>query len=144
ATAKDANGNALIGRTITWTTSNSGVATVNGSGLVGASAAGSATITATSEGQSGTASISVANVPVASVTVSPTTAGLTVGGTQQLIATAKDANGNALIGRTITWTSSNSGVATVNGSGLVGASATGSATITATSEGKSGTATVTV
>jgi len=144
ATPKDANGNPLTGRTISWTSSNSGVATVNGSGLVGASATGSATITATSEGQSGTASISVSNVPVASVAVSPATASLTVGGTQQFIATPKDANGNALIGRTITWTSSNSGVGTVNGTGLVGASAAGSATITAMSEGQSGTATVTV
>src|SRR5206468_3170743 len=144
ATPKDANGNPLTGRTISWTNSNSGVATVNGSGLVGASAAGSATITATSEGQSGTASISVSNVPVTSVAVSPATASLTVGGTQQLPTTPKDANGNPLIGRTITWTSSNSGVGTVNGTGLVGASAAGSATITAMSEGQSGTATVTV
>jgi len=107
-------------------------------------AAGSTTINAVSEGRSGTASISVSNVPVASVAVSPATASLTVGGTQQFIATPKDANGNALIGRTITWTSSNSGVGTVNGTGLVGASAAGSATITAMSEGQSGTATVTV
>src|SRR5207249_8974564 len=101
-------------------------------------------INAVSEGRSGTASISVSNVLVASVAVSPATASLTVGGTQQLIATPKDANGNPLTGRTISWTNSNSGVATVNGSGLVGASAAGSATITATSEGQSGTASVTV
>src|SRR5437667_367788 len=116
ATTFDSAGNVLTGRT------------VNGSGLVRASAAGSATITATSEGQSGTASISVSNVPVTSVAVSPATASLTVGGTQQLIATPKDANGNPLTGRTISWTSSNSGVATVNGTGLVGPSASGPAT----------------
>ena len=144
ATTFDSAGNVVTGRTVTWTSNNSSVATVNGSGLVGASAAGSATITAMSEGQSGTASISVSNVPVGSVTVSPATASLTVGGTQQLIATPKDANGNALTGRAITWTSSNSGVATVSGSGLVGASSAGSTVITATSEGQSGMATVTV
>ncbi|HYR97599.1 MAG TPA: Ig-like domain-containing protein, partial [Gemmatimonadales bacterium] len=144
ATPKDANGNALTGRAVTWTSSNSGVASVSGSGLVGASTAGAATVTATSEGQSGTGSISVSNPAVASVTVSPATASLTVGGTQQLTATAKDASGNPLTGRTITWTSSNSGVATVSGSGLVSASSTGSTVITATSEGQSGTATVTV
>src|SRR6266852_607484 len=108
ATTFDSAGNVVTGRTVTWTSNNSSVATVNGSGLVGASAAGSATITAMSEGQSGTASISVSNVPVGSVTVSPATASLTVGGTQQLIATPKDANGNALTGRAITWTSSRS------------------------------------
>src|SRR5205809_257381 len=144
ATTFDSAGNVLTGRTVTWASSNSSVGLVNGSGLVTSVAAGSTTINAVSEGRSGTASISVSNVLVASVAVSPATASLAVGGTQQLIATPKDANGNALIGRTITWTSSNSGVGTVNGSGLVGASATGSATITAMSEGQSGTATVTV
>jgi len=144
ATTVDSAGNALTGRTVTWTSNNSSVVMVNGSGLVTSVAAGSTTINAVSEGHSGTASISVSNVPVASVTVTPATASLSVGGTQPLVASAKDANGNALTGRTITWTTSNSGVATVNGSGLVGASAAGSATITATSEGKGGTATVTV
>jgi len=144
ATAKDAAGNVLSGRAVTWTSSNSGVVTVSGSGLVTGVAAGSATITAASEGQSGTASISVANVPVATVTVSPASASVTVGQTAQLSATAKDAAGNVLSGRAITWTSSNSGVATVTGTGLVTGVGAGSATGTATSEGQSGTATITV
>ncbi len=144
AATTDSAGNVLTGRTVTWTSSNSSVALVTGSGLVTGVAAGSTTITAVSEGQSGTASVSVSNVPVASVAVSPATASLTVGGTQQFAATPKDANGSTLSGRTIIWTSSNSGVATVNGSGLVGAAGAGSATVTATSEGKSGTATITV
>src|ERR1041385_8648297 len=144
ATTLDSAGNVLTGRAVSWSSSNSSIATVSGSGLVTGVAAGSATIIAESEGQSGTASVSVSNVPVASVTVSPTAASLIVGGTQQLSATPKDANGNVLSGRTITWTSNNSGVATVNASGLVGGVAAGSATVTATSEGKSGTATITV
>ncbi|HEV2750218.1 MAG TPA: Ig-like domain-containing protein [Gemmatimonadales bacterium] len=144
ATLKDANGNVLTGRTVTWSSDNGAVATVSGAGLVTAAGAGSATITALSEGQSGTASVTVSSVPVASVTVSPATASLTVGQTAQLTATPKDANGNPLVGRPVTWTTSNGSVATVNTTGLVSAAGAGSATITATSEGQSGTAAVTV
>jgi len=144
ATPKDANGTALSGRVVTWGTSNAVVATVSASGLVTGVAAGAATITATSDGQSGTAAMTVTNVPVASVTVSPTTASVTVGATSQLTATAKDANGTALSGRTVTWATSNAAVATVSASGLVTGVAAGSATITATSEGQSGTSAMTV
>jgi uncharacterized repeat protein (TIGR02543 family) len=146
ATTKDAGGNVLTGRAVTWSSSNTGVATVNSStGLVTGVAAGSVTITATSEGKSGTATVTVSQVPVATVTVSPVSASILVGGTQQFTATTKDAGGNVLTGRTVTWSSSNTAVATVNSStGLVTGVAAGSVTITATSEGKSGTATVTV
>ena len=143
ATLADSNGNTLVGRVITWASSNTGVATVNGSGVVTAAAVGSATITATSEGRSGSATVSVTTVPVASVSVSPATASVQAGQTVQLNATPKDANGTALSGRTVTWASSNVGVATVSGGVVTGLSA-GSVTITATSEGQSGTATVSV
>src|SRR3989454_4423616 len=46
-------------RSVTWASSNTAVATVNGSGLVSGGAAGPATITATSEGQSGMATVTV-------------------------------------------------------------------------------------
>src|SRR5216117_725734 len=144
ATPKDLNGNPLTGRTITWSSSNTSVATLNSSGLVSGVVAGSATITATSEGQSGTAAITVTSVSVASVTVSPASASVQAGQTVQLTATPKDANGNPLTGRTITWSSGNTSVATVNSSGLVSCVVAGSATITATSEGQSGTSAITV
>src|SRR5204862_182011 len=89
-----------------------------GAGVSGAGA-GSATITATSEGQSGTSSVTVTFVPVASVTVNPPSASVQVGQTVQLTATPRDANGNALPGRTVTWATTNTTVATVNGQGLV-------------------------
>src|SRR5205823_10069444 len=84
---------------------------------------GATTITATSEGQSGTATVSVTTVPVASVTVSPTTVSVQAGQTVQLTATPKDANGTALSGRTVTWASSNVGVATVSGGVVSGVTA---------------------
>ena len=144
ATARDASGNILSGRVITWSSSNASVASVNGSGLVTGAGAGSATITATSEGQSGTSSVTVTFVPVASVTVNPPSASVQVGQTVQLTATPRDVNGNALPGRTVTWASTNTTVATVNGQGLVTTRVVGSATITATSEGQSGSAAITV
>src|SRR5207247_2332462 len=144
STPKDGNVNPLSGRVVTWASSNTSVATVSSSGLVTGKVAGSATITATSEGQSGTASITVTTVPVASVTVTPASASVNEGKTVQLTATPKDANGNPLSGRTIAWSSSNTAVATVSTSGLVTGKVAGSATITATSEGQSGTAAITV
>lgn len=144
AVTKDAQGNVLSGRPIAWSSSNASVATVNGSGVVTGVGAGSATITATSEGRSATAAITVSPAPVSSVEVSPSAASVTVGATRQLTAILKDAHGNVLTGRSITWSSSNSSIATVNASGLVTGIAVGSATITAVSEGVSGTAALTV
>jgi uncharacterized protein YjdB len=144
ATPKDSNGTALSGRAVMWASSNPSVATVSASGLVTGVAAGSATITATSEGKSGTSAIAVTNVPVATVTVSPAAASVSVGATVQLTATTKDSAGGLLTGRVVTWASSNPAVATVSASGLVTGVAAGSATITATSEGKSGTSAIAV
>ena len=233
ATVRDGNGNVLSGRSITWTSGSTSIATVDGNGLVSGASAGSATITATSEGKSGSATVTVtvppptlsaieltpasvslltgatqqfsaigrmsdgstapvtiawsatggtvsstglytagstagtyrviarqsggtladtASVsittptpaPVASVGVSPASTSIPVGSTAQLTATLEDADGNVLAGRSIAWVSSNPGVASVNGSGLVTGVAVGSANITAISESKSGSATVTV
>src|SRR5712692_27017 len=98
---------------------------------------------ASSGGTSDTASVTVSQVPVASVMVSPATASILVGRTVELTSTPKDANGNVLTGRTVTWTSSNGGVATVNGTGLVTAVAAGMAIVTAACESSSGTAAIT-
>jgi uncharacterized protein YjdB len=88
----------------------------------------------------------VSQAPVASVSVAPAASSVSVGGSTQLSATLRDAANNILTGRTVTWSSSNSAVASVGTStGLVsGAAAGGPVTITATSEGVSGTAQVTV
>lgn len=144
ATLSDANGGVLSGRTIAWTSANPAVATVSATGLVSTVAPGAVTISATSEGKSGSAQITVVPVPVASVTVSPTTASIQTSQTVQLSAALLDANGNAPTGRTVTWSTSNANIASVNASGLVTGVAAGSATITAASEGKTGTSQVTV
>src|SRR6266566_2634742 len=144
ATTRDSAGNILAGRTITWSSDSTAVAMVNSSGRVTGVAVGSTTIRATSEGKTGTATITVVRVPVASVTVSPTSGSIPVGDTLHLTATTRDSAGNILVGRTITWSSDSTAVATVNASGRVTGVAAGSTTIRATSEGKTGTAAITV
>lgn len=64
--------------------------------------------------------------------------------TQQLTATPRNASGTAITGKTATWSSSNTAIATVNSSGLVTAQAAGQATITATVDGIAGTSTAVV
>ena len=149
ATVKDANGNVMTGQTVTWSSSSTSIATVSGSGVVSGVAAGTATITATCAGVAGTATVTVTATPppapvVTSVTVTPSTASVNVGSTMTLTATVKDQNGNVMTGQTITWSTSNAAVATVNTSGVVSGAAAGTATITATSSAKSGSAAVTV
>ena len=144
ATPRDASGAPLTGRSIVWSTSSGTVASVSTTGLVTAESPGSATITATSEGRSGTAALTVTDVPVSTVTVTPSSGSMAVGSTSQLTATPRNASGAALTGRTVTWSTSAGSVATVGTTGLVAAQGVGSATITATSEGKTGTAAITV
>ena len=146
AATKGADGGGLTGRSITWTSSNENVATVSATGLLTGVGAGSATVTATSEGKSGTASVQVAasTVPVSTVGMSVSSDSLLVGETVQLVATPRDADGTALTGRTISWSSTNSAVASVSASGLVTAVAAGAASIRASVEGKVGTTAVTV
>jgi len=144
AEALDARGGVLSGRSVTWTTSRPNVASISASGVVTALAPGSAVITATAEGRSGVAAVTVSPAPVASVVVNPSSASLVVGQTIAFEAEPRSASGQPLSGRVVSWASSASQVATVSSSGLVIAVAPGTATITATSEGRSGTAQVIV
>ena len=82
---------------------------------------------------------------VASVTVTPAAATVGVlGDTLRLAASARNSQGGLVAGRTFTWSSSAPTVATVNASGLVTAVAEGSVSVTATTGGVAGSASVTV
>ncbi|MDX2507497.1 MAG: Ig-like domain-containing protein [Gammaproteobacteria bacterium] len=82
--------------------------------------------------------------PVASVSVAPASANIAVDITKQFTATLRDANGNTLTGRDINWSSSSNTIASINNSGLATAKREGNVTITATSEGQSDTAALSV
>jgi len=146
ATVRDQSNNVLLGRIISWATSNKAIATVGPGGLVVGVSPGTVTIFAYSEGVAGSISVTIL-VPVATVTIAPSSFNMFVGGTQQLTATQRDASNNILSGRPITWSTSDPTVATVDSNGLVtGVAAPGTCTITATSDtpGISGTASATV
>ncbi|MEP6573856.1 MAG: Ig-like domain-containing protein [Gemmatimonadota bacterium] len=142
ATVMDAGGDTLAGVSLTWSSSAPLIASVNGSGLVNGLTAGSAIIAASSGALSATDSVTVTQTPVATVTVSPPTVSLSVRSTAQLSATLKDASSATLLGRAIAWSSSDSTVASVSATGMVTAVNIGTATITATSEGKTGSAAI--
>lgn len=143
ATLRGANNELLAGRTVVWATSNLAVASVNAAGLVTTLTAGSATITATSEGQSGSSALTVIGAPVSTIVVSgPGT--LSVGQTSSYSATLRDASGAVLIDRSVSWRSTNNAVATVSAAGVVSAVASGTTVISAASEGRIGTLTRTV
>jgi Domain of unknown function (DUF1929)/Bacterial Ig-like domain (group 2) len=146
AATRNGGGEPLTGRAVTWTSDDTQVATVSDDGVVTGVAPGSTTVTAISEGKTGTASVTVIALPepVASVEVEPAAPTIAAGSTVQLTATPKDKNGQVLSGRTVTWASSNADVATVSAAGRVSGVAAGLAVITAKSENQPGTSSVTV
>jgi uncharacterized protein YjdB len=140
AVAFDAFHQPVASATISWGTSNPSVATVNASGLATGLAPGDAMIIASSEGKTGTAQLHVVPPPVASVEVTPSSASILVGATQQFTGVAFDASHQPNPYATISWSSSNASIATVNASGLATGVAPGDVTITASAEGKTATA----
>lgn len=130
---------------VTWKSSNSNVADVDQEGLVVAVTAGTATITVTTEDGNKTATCTVTvkadKVAVAGVTLNMTSLSMKVNETYQLKATISPADAT---NQNVKWESSDSSVADVDQSGLVGALKEGTATITVTTEDGNKTAICTV
>lgn len=148
---QDRFGNNVANASVTWsvaagggavspavsTTDASGVAsttwtlgTVSGANRLSASVSGVTPTEFTATGQAG---------PVASIAITPGSGTVDWGATLQLSARASDSFGNAVT-RPVSWSSSNSAVATVNATGLVTGVRAGLATISAAADGRSGTA----
>jgi uncharacterized protein YjdB len=125
----------LLPTWITWSTSNSNIATVE-NGVVTGVSAGTAIITARSvptstDGTNKTGSVTVTvPAPVTGVSINPSTWIMDVRTAKSMIATIAPAT---VLVKTVDWTTSNPTVATVNIAGVVTAVANGTATITATS-----------
>lgn len=126
-----------------WESSAITVATVSNTGVVTGVSPGTAIVTATTGGRSGTSAITV-NAPVANISLTSPSPSVSIGSTLQVTAQARDAGGNVLTGRTFTWQTSNAVVATVSTTGLVSGVTPGTTTITATSEGRTAQLSVTV
>lgn len=144
-TLSSSDGSAISGRAIVYASSNPSVASVNTSGLVTAVSEGTSTLTATVEGKSTSAVVTVTREVVASVQLTPPVAQLLrIGGQLQVTATPRNAANQPLTGRTVTWFTNNPTVATVTQQGLVTAAGVGNATITAEVEGRTASLQVTV
>ncbi len=126
----------LTGLTVTYTTSNELVATVDARGVVIGVAPGSATISATVGGARGSAGVSVLPVPIASIRISPATPTVRQTGTIALSAQPLDSTGHPLSGRTVSWTSADPARATVGPTGIAAGIAQGNVFIRAESEGR--------
>lgn len=129
-------------KTVTWSSSNKSIATVTSSGVVTGIAAGTAEITATAGAVSDSVTITVkevesTTVAVTGVTVTGDTKYLYVGGS--VLALSATVTPSDATDKTVTWSSSDTSVATVSSSGIVTPKARGTTTITATAGSVSGT-----
>jgi uncharacterized protein YjdB len=143
------NSTQILTNSVTWTSSPVSVATVSdGSstkGLATGVAPGTATITALFAGLTGQASLAVTNATLTSITLTPGTATIALDGSQQFSATGNFSDGTTEnLTAQATWKSSDAGVASVSADGLASPSGAGTTTITATMNGMSGTASLTV
>jgi len=135
-------------RTVTWSSSNRAVATVDEAGNVTAIVNGTTDIVVRMTDDttiSTTVPVTVTGPAVASVIVSPATSVVHVGFARQLFVQLRSADGRPIRGRTVTWTTPNATIADVSASGVVrGRAPGGPVTLVAGSEGRTGTAQVRV
>ena len=144
-TLLDDFGQVFTGLGITWSTDSAAIATVDASGVVTAGAPGTTTVTAAAEGQSATASVSVDPVfQVASLEITPAFATVAVGDSVQLGLIARNLRGETVDGRLVEWASAAPSLATVSADGVVRGQSPGEAIVTATADGLSAEAHVTV
>ncbi len=137
----------------TWKSSNTAVATVSNAagsnGLASSSAQGTTTVSATYSGVSGGTLLTVVGAVLQSITVTPVSPSLQVGATQQFVATATYSDGSSQnLTSLVTWSVSNSSVATISNSagsnGVATAVASGTTTVSAASAGVTGSTVLTV
>lgn len=142
--ALDRRGQPVTGTSISWTSRDGAVASVDANGWVTALGPGTTAVVAEAAGAADSALITV-RLPVDSVAVAPATLAFTaLGDTTRAVASVFDATGYLLTGVPVTWASTDTLVATVDASGLVTARAAGGAVVTATAGGVSGALNVTV
>ncbi|HEU4721103.1 MAG TPA: Ig-like domain-containing protein [Gemmatimonadaceae bacterium] len=144
AEVRDQRGAAMSDKTVAWSSSNSDVATVSSAGVLTGVGPGTAAVSASVDGKTSSVNVTVAQAPVFAVTIIPFAVPVVAGQASTLVVVVTDRNGNALTGRRLTYISSAPLVATVDASGRLSALSPGVTTITAVSEGVSGSLPITV
>jgi uncharacterized protein YjdB len=129
---------------VTWSSSSTSVATVDGQGLAATLAAGSTTITAKYSSFSDSSLLTVVAAHLTSIAVSPANVSIAFGTTEQFSAVGNFDDGSTQLLPSVSWSSSSGAVAPVDGSGLATSLGTGTTTITAASGSVTGTASLTV
>lgn len=142
------SGSTDVTNVATWTTSNSGVATVS-NGLISFVAAGTATITVSYGGFSQTISVTVSSKTLTSIAVTPSPHSMAVNATRNFVATATYSDASTQdVTTSVTWSSSNPAVASISNTSPFNGRATGvtagTAVISATLGSVSGTANLTI
>jgi uncharacterized repeat protein (TIGR03803 family) len=128
------NSHADVTTQVSWTTSNTAVATVGAStGTALGVAAGTATLSVSLQGLSATTTLTVTRSSLVSIAVTPSLPSIAAGTNEQFAATGTFSdNTTQNLTADLAWASSNTAIATVSSSGLASAVGPGSATITAT------------
>ncbi len=129
---------------VSWSTANSGVASISAGGLVSAVTLGTATISGSSGTASGSTVATVGPPALAAIAVTPASPTMPKGTTRQVTATGTYSDGStADITSSVTWASSKTAVATISPGGLALAVAKGNTKISATSSPVAGSTTLT-
>ncbi len=132
----------------TWSSANTGAATISNAGVANGKAQGSATIMAAVSGVSGSTTLTVTSPVLVSLAISPATPSIALGTTVQFAAIGAFTDGSTQnLTSSVQWTSANSSLATVNENGVQGLAkgiAMGSTSIAAASGVVSASAALTV
>lgn len=136
ATVRDQNGNTMSEVSVSWSSTNQGVASILSEGQAISQGSGTADIVASAEGHSDSVTITV-DQKAKQVEVAPVGDTVTAGDSAQLSANATDANGNAIVSPNFQWTSSDTSVAIVDSTGSVYGKQEGAVSIAAQLDGES-------
>ena len=128
--------------TVTWTSDNTAVLTIDSTGLATGLKAGTATVTATKGDFTSALTLTVTDAALMSMSIGQASVSLPLGSTQALVATGTYSDGSSKsIASGVTWSASN-GHSTVSTTGTVTASSLGTSVVTATVGGISSTVTI--
>jgi uncharacterized protein YjdB len=130
---------------VSWSSANSGVASITGNGVAAALAPGATLVTATMGSVAGATTVTVTPPVLQSIALTPANPKVLVGHSQQFTATGRYSDGTfGDISALVAWSSGTTAVAIVNGAGLASGVTAGAANITATLGAISASTTLTV